>query len=175
MNRMIIGFAGPAGCGKSESAYMITNELYYGEVLSFATPMKSCLADLFRFKRSQLYTSEGKEAIDPRYGVSPRTLMQQFGTEFVRKVVPDLWWILMDQSIAKTTGPILIDDVRFNDEANFIRSLGGKIVHIVGRNADIENSDHKSEKGIFKLDRDITIDNSGTLSDLKTAIKSQLL
>jgi hypothetical protein len=173
--KKLVGFAGPAGCGKSTaamsyiSARQATKAGERGIVLSYATPLKRCLRDLFQFKPSQLATMEAKQTVDSRYGVTPRHLMQQFGTEFVRKVVPDLWLILMDQTLTSyraspSSWVVCVDDVRFSDEADLIREAGGSIVHLTGRGGI--DGDHESEREIPRLDKDIVADNSGSLGQL---------
>jgi len=160
---LLIGFAGPKFCGKTTSAESIKNN---PAILSFAAPMKKCLMDLFEFTNEQMYTYEGKEAIDPRYGVSPRTVMQQFGTEFVRKTVPDLWCILMRKAIEGCAiyKIVVIDDIRFENEAALIRDMGGTVVHIRGRG---EPGEHESEKQIDVWNRDIILNNCGSLEKLQ--------
>jgi hypothetical protein len=159
----VIGFTGPAGCGKTTAAKYLENKYGVPSIKSFAAPMKRCLMDLFKFTPEQLYTLEGKEALDPRYGVTPRLVMQRFGTEFVRSTVPNLWVILMEQSIINhPIGVILIDDCRFEDEATLIRKYG-TLVHITDR--CLVKHDHKSESGVQLMDGDIVVQNTGTLED----------
>jgi hypothetical protein len=62
---------------------------------------------------------------------------------------------------------ILCDDVRFDSEAKRIKSLGGTIIEIVGRQLDLgENSNHASEQGISPNLIDETIDNSENFQNL---------
>ncbi len=164
---VLIGFAGPKTCGKTTAGRMSG-----GLRLSFATPMKKCLMDLFKFTEDQMFTYEGKENIDPRYGVSPRTIMQQFGTEFVRTTVPNLWCILMRQAIEDCDSDVIaIDDIRFEDEAALLRDMGGTIVHIKGRG---EPGKHKSEQGLNIWNTDFILNNSGSIQDLQDGIKEIL-
>ena len=166
MRRKLIGFTGPAGCGKTTAAACLSSHTY-----SFATPMKDCLKRLFDLDLDQLYTLEGKEAIDPRYGVSPRFLLQRFGTEFIRSTVPDLWIILMRKQLNKlpTDMFIVIDDVRFEDEAEMVRQEGGTIVHILGRS--MIKSDHSSERLIGIHPKDLTFSNNGSLKEFNARVK----
>lgn len=168
MNKLI-AFTGPMGSGKTVAAE-VCREQHKGVVLSFATPMKKCLKDLFNFEHNQLYTLDGKNSVDKRYGVSPRTIMQKFGTEFIRNTVPDLWVKLMEERIwhYRRDQNVFIDDCRFEDEAALIRRLGGTIVHIRGRCAC--ESDHKSESGLHGMSSDITIINSTDLISYKEAV-----
>jgi len=147
-------------------------------------PLKKCLKDLFDFSDHQLKTWEGKEAIDPRYGVSPRSVMQQFGTEFVRKTVPGLWEHLMKVDIERFSGNHAIDDCRFPTEAQLARDMGGVVVHITGRKGGKVYKkkwwerflNHKSERGVKVMPGDIVIDNTGGLEYMKRQlIKEGLL
>ena len=92
MRNDLIGFTGPAGCGKTTAAALLKNLIEKTDsgiratgLASFAGPLKNCLATLFQFTDAQLCTMEGKEAVDERYGVTPRLVMQRFGTEFIRR------------------------------------------------------------------------------------------
>ena len=166
----LFGFAGPMGCGKTTCAKAISHA-----VCSFALPMKNCLQDLFGFEDNQLYTMEGKQAVDPRYGVSPRLIMQRFGTEFVRTTVPDLWIILMRTTLGnlrEVADIACVDDIRFNDEAALIREMGGTVVHIVGR-VGVE-SNHASELGIVIHSSDIIFDNKPGLLSLPMRLRNRL-
>lgn len=169
----IIGIAGPAGSGKTESARMF-QKLYGGTILSFAKPMKTCLQNLLDLDHDQLYTLEGKEAVDPRYGVSPRHIMQQFGTEFVRSTIPDLWVVLMRKRISNCIGDghIFIDDVRFDDEASCILELGGSLVHMVGRESGTKRRGHQSENQLEFSSNDYVLVNDSGLPELYSQIKN---
>lgn len=170
----LIGFTGLAGSGKTTAANILRDLLSNEKrarlvvVKSFAGPLKDCLLTLFDFEYEQLYTMEGKETIDERYGVTPRLIMQRFGTEFIRTTVPNLWEILMEENIVRCgdseTG-IIIDDVRFEPEADLIRSMGGRVVHIKGRGGI--DSDHESEAGLKIKDQDFTINNKGDMDLLR--------
>lgn len=155
--------------GKTTCAEILNALLQSVEIASYATPLKICVGDLFQFTPEQLYTFEGKEAIDPRYGVSPRKVMQQFGTEFVRTTVPDLWITLMKQRISRTVADMfVIDDVRFNDECALVRQMGGTVIHIDGRG---KKSGHSSERGVTRYTGDLAIDNTRSLEMLAVTVE----
>jgi len=160
------------GCGRIGSR----EEIRAVGLSSFAAPLKDCLAQLFDFSHAQLHTLEGKETTDPRYGVSPRTVMQKFGTEFIRGTVPDLWVILMEKTILdyqRVGLPLLIHDLRFEDECKLVRDHGGVVVHIQGRAED--RGSHESEQPLEIMSEDLMLDNSGILSDLKSNLREILL
>lgn len=95
--------------------------------------------------------------------VSPRKSFQVVGTEYGREQLDTDIWLKTAPS-----GKIVIADVRFENEANYIRH-NGLLVHIK-RDAAVEamaNSAHASEAGIaFDWDFDMELDNNGTLHDL---------
>lgn len=64
---------------------------------------------------------------------------------------------------------IIIKDIRFENEAAYIRSIGGSIWHIVREDAQPVNM-HSSEFGITVEDEDIVIHNNGTLEELGTRL-----
>lgn len=65
---------------------------------------------------------------------------------------------------------IIIKDIRFENEAAYIRALGGEIWHIVRSDAELVKS-HPSEAGIQVAPADVVIYNNGTLADYKTSIE----
>jgi len=173
MKNKLIGFTGPKGVGKTTAATLLKDHFMPDlEIIAFASPMKKCLQQLFRFSDDQLYTLEGKEAVDPRYEVSPREVMQKFGTEFVRNTVPDLWIILMENRIKELGEAAIIDDVRFDNEAQLIRALGGRVIHVFGRTEF--SGEHESEQGITFEPEDLELNNNYDIYTLKLHIQALL-
>ena len=161
----VIGIMGKAGSGKTTLASEITSKVMrigcgYGASLrkkpvqidSFAAPLKDFIKKLCDFTDDQLYGTE-KDVVDPRYGVTPRYVMQQFGTDFVRKVLGEDFWIMKMQermAVAKRRGVrlFIIDDVRLQNEAVFIKQEG-TLIHVIRENSTVElgaiESKHESE------------------------------
>lgn len=100
---------------------------------------------------------------------SPRQLYQKFGTEFGRSIKGNLWI-----DIAKTKyeeqNALIIPDLRFNNEAEWIKENKGMIVKM-NREESKEVSIHSSETSLLKEHIDITVCNNGTLEDLKVSIQ----
>jgi hypothetical protein len=123
----IIGITGPAGAGKSTVAAYL--EQRYGATrYSLAAPLKAIVQQAFALSHAQINgTQAEKEAIDPRYGVSPRWLLQRIGTEGVRSVMgADVWALMLRARIASERPEIaVVDDVRFENEASVLRELAG--------------------------------------------------
>ncbi|WCD44202.1 putative deoxynucleotide monophosphate kinase [Xylophilus phage Lumi] len=129
--KVIVGLAGEAGAGKSYLAdYLVEN---YGAVKSsFASPLKKMLKCL-GLTDAELWGDE-KEIPNHKLllGRTPRHAMQTLGTEWGRqRIHPDIWaqaWknMLLEDQPTFT----VIEDVRFVNEVEAIRSLGGRVVGI---------------------------------------------
>ena len=164
-----IGIMGKAGSGKTTLAKEIANKIIgiargYGgrkefsrtqivQIDAFAAPLKEFIQELCGFTDNQLYGTE-KDIIDPRYGITPRYVMQQFGTDFVRRVLGEDFWIRkMEERIDRAKGLgvrlFIIDDVRRQNEADFIMQEG-TLVHLIRQSNTVELGDieskHESEE-----------------------------
>lgn len=124
----IIGIAGRAGAGKTTVAKALVNHMGY-TVLSFASPLKESVMNIFDMTPSQVYSTEGKSTIDPRYNKTPREILQLFGTESIRNIFGNDFWVKKLQKTINElpTNRIVIDDVRFKEEAEMILEMGGEI------------------------------------------------
>ena len=184
----IIALTGKKGCGKSIASEHI-NKLYNSHKLSFSTPLKKAISEIFDFRNNECYDVNKKEIIDYRWGLSPRELMQTIGTEVFREkineILPNLHmpynniWIsnmyfrIRDieeeykHSIYKYN-TYVIDDCRFEDEYNFVKNLGGYVIKI-NRNQEIysKTDTHESEKG---CSFDFEIENNGSVGEFKIKI-----
>jgi dephospho-CoA kinase len=63
-------------------------------------------------------------------------------------------------------------DVRFENEAEFIRKRGGVIIRIIRPN--LQAGEHESESGQNKIDADYTVVNDGTVEKLHNTILNLL-
>ena len=157
-NTFYIGITGEAGSGKNTLADML-NVNFDTKIVAFADPIKEMLVAL------------GIEDIDkyktiphPVLGKTSRFLMQRLGTEFGRKYLGEDIWIKVLKSRVKDLKFCIVSDVRYPNEADFIRD-NGVLVHIKGRGGI--GKEHSSEGGVVFKDGDFKIDNSFTLQHLK--------
>lgn len=117
---IVIAFLGRAGSGKSTAAKHVATK-YNGNLVSFATPVKRLAKILYRFTDDQVFGNQAeKEAVDPRYGISPRIAMQRLGTG-ARDVIGNHVWVdACLSSIANQAGIskqlFVIDDCRHYNE-----------------------------------------------------------
>jgi hypothetical protein len=168
----LIGLYSPApGCGKST----VANLLIEHQRMAFAAPLKravsNMLIDLGLPSFHYVYTD--KEAIIPELGVSARHMMQTLGTEWGRACIhPDFWVMIARanvQPIMNDGGSVVIDDVRFPNEAAMIRDLGGELWRIERSGVSYDGS-HGSEGGLEDITPDRVIVNDGTIDQLKEKI-----
>lgn len=159
-----IGLIGPAGAGKSTVARVIANSLG-AAVLPFAAPLKDMLAALGVPSRALYGSPADKTApLDMLGGRSARWAMQTLGTEWGRNMVDERLWVRAWQNRARQSNArIIADDVRFTQEADAIRALGGVIIAVVRSEADFYTSMagvHASETGYLTIQPDAVIVNA---------------
>jgi hypothetical protein len=175
----VIGLVGVARSGKDTLAghlQNIFNEKYdrHFKLMAFADVLKKMCQKHFDLSIEQLW-GNAKEIPDKKYkkmGLdeywTPREIMQEIG-EFYRKIDYDFWVKTLSKNIVDED--VLITDVRYINEADFVRENKGFLIKVV-RDADnkIHGSDHGSETGLDNYyGFDLVITNNGTLDDLKDA------
>lgn len=168
----IIGITGKAFSGKDASAKILKERLEDVDIFSFAQPLKESCRTLFGFTEDQLYDPKIKEMVEPSWGKSPRQILQWLGTDILRnKIGEDFFLKLMKKRIESSSKKyIIIPDVRFDNEALFIKELGGIVIKIERPGANTtQHSDHITEKGIEIFDKLIV--NDGTLLDLSNKLE----
>ncbi len=167
----VIGFCGPAGSGKTFAAAHLAR--CHGFVrIRFAGPLKDMMRAL-GLSESEI-EGDGKEKPSELLGgKTPRHAMQTIGTEWGREIIdPDLWaraWRrAADKALAEGQS-IVVDDVRFANEASAIWARGGRLVRIDRPAAGSASSaGHASENQDFPYDARLT--NTGDPSELVHAL-----
>ena len=86
---MIIAFCGLKTSGKTAASEYLVRE-YGFKRLSFAGPLKESCRLIFQLSDEQVYGSE-KEVHDPRWDMTPRKILQLFGTEVGRQIDESVW------------------------------------------------------------------------------------
>lgn len=167
---ILIGLAGRAGSGKDTFADALYDHHAFVKT-SFAAPLKLAAQAIFGFSSEQLNDRNLKEAVSDYWGFSPRQALQKLGTEGVRDVFGDSTWMkrwALTYHTMKDTDHIVVTDVRFNNEAEMIRSLGGTIIHIVRPSNPFGiGTAHRSEQGVNHVIGDLVVENDGTLKELQ--------
>lgn len=138
----IIGICGFMGSGKDTIAdYLVNVHGFKRE--SFANSLKDAVASTFNWDREML---EGRskqsrlwrEQVDQWWAerldmpeLTPRWVLQYFGTEVVRdKFHDDMWIASLENRLAQSTDDIVITDCRFPNELVAIRQAGGQCVRV---------------------------------------------
>lgn len=167
----LIGLTGAAGAGKTSLAMHL--EARHGfERFAFADPILAMLLALCNEAGIESgWATERifKEAPMPVLGVSYRRMAQTLGTEWGRQMLgADLWIRVAQQRLdnARLHGaPVVVSDVRFPNEADWIRQQGGVIVRLV-RSGTLKVAPHQSEDHSAGLAVEYTLLNNGSLQRL---------
>ena len=205
----IIGVCGFIGSGKDTIADYLVN-LHHFRRESFANTLKDAVAQVFGWDRTMLegrtkQAREWREQVDPwwaeRLGIphlTPRFILQQWGTEVCRKNFhDDIWIASLENKLRNSKDDVVISDCRFPNEIAAIKKAGGIVVRVV-RGAEPEwyqlavsrnrgpngNSSwalsgrrleqlgiHASETSWVGTKFDAVLDNNGTLEDLYQQVK----
>ena len=167
---MLIGFAGKMRSGKTAAANYLINR-YGVEKMSFAAPLKEVVANLFEWDINDLNDFKFKETVDPYWNITPREVLQKFGTDFMREMInPAFWTMKLERHLITKMlkHNVVIDDVRFKEEVDLIHKHRGIIVLLERGWKSIDT--HSSEIIDFKYDH--IIQNQGDcLSDLHAEIE----
>lgn len=137
---MIIGVVGFIGSGKGTAADILVNKHGFTK-LSFADAVKDATAAIFGWQRPLLEgdTEESRifrETKDEFWSArmekdfTPRLALQMMGTEAGRNVFHhDLWIYALERKMTMYSN-VVIADVRFPNEIDFIKSKGGFVVRV---------------------------------------------
>jgi len=195
---MIIGICGFIGSGKDTVAdYLVNFHEFRRE--SFASTLKDAVANVFGWDRTMLEgrtkeAREWREQVDPWWAerldmptLTPRWVLQYWGTEVCRKAFhDDIWIASLENKIRNSKDNVVISDCRFPNEISAIKNAGGTIVWVQrgelpgwyeyavaankGSNIAINEMKrlgvHASEWAWLGSKFDIVIDNNGTIDQL---------
>jgi hypothetical protein len=201
---MIIGICGFIGSGKDTVAdYLVNFHEFRRE--SFASTLKDSVAAVFGWDRTFLEgrtkeAREWREQVDPWWAerlamptLTPRWVLQYWGTEVCRKGFhDDIWIASLENKLRTSKDNIVISDCRFPNEIQSIRDAGGIIVWVQrgelpdwydvavdanqGKNVAINELKmrkiHASETAWVGTEFDVVLDNNGSIDDLYNHAKS---
>jgi hypothetical protein len=139
---MIIGIVGFAGSGKDTIADYLQN-IHQFRRESFAHTLKDAVAAVFGWDRDMLEgrtreSREWREQADTWWTerlnitVTPRLVLQLWGTEVARKSYhDDIWIASLENKLRKTHDDVVISDCRFPNEIKAIKAAGGIVIRVV--------------------------------------------
>jgi len=139
---MIIGVVGFIGSGKDTIAdYLVNVHEFRRE--SFANTLKDSCAAVFGWDRTMLegrtkQSREWRDQIDEWWSkrlnmaITPRWILQQWGTEVCRRGFhDDIWIASLENKLRTSQDDVVISDCRFPNEIRAIRDQGGIVVRVV--------------------------------------------
>jgi len=181
---MLIGLVGPISSGKDTVAErLVTHHGYKRD--SFAKSLKDAVSSMFNWDREMLEgntesSRHWREQPDKFWSekmgkeVTPRWVLQYFGTEVMRQGMYDAIWV--DSVIGRYKGEnTVISDTRFQNEIKTIKAHGGIIIlvkrgSIPTREEMQKRGTHQSEWDWVGANFDYTIKNTKTLKGLNATI-----
>jgi hypothetical protein len=194
----IIGVVGFIGSGKDTVADYLQNFHQYRRE-SFASTLKDAVAAVFGWDRTLLEgrtkeAREWRECVDPWWAerlsmptLTPRWVLQYWGTEVCRKSFhDDIWIASLENKLRNSRDNVVISDCRFPNEIAAIKRAGGKIfwvqrgqlpdwyyLAVDANTGDIDAINKLKELGIHSSEWawigtqfDSVIDNNGLISQL---------
>lgn len=172
---MIIGLSGYARSGKDTAADRLVEQHMFTRY-SFAAPMKDAMYKLNPIVHSDnMGNFRYKDLVD-LYGLDKskdsypeiRRLLQVFGTEIGRDMFGTNFWVDLALNSIKEDR-VVISDVRFKNEADAIKSVGGQVWRI-NRHGVGPVTNHSSEIDLDSYNFDYIIDNDYSLLDLHNVV-----
>lgn len=199
MERIIVAINGTIGSGKDTFGEEFINAGYHH--MSFATSLKDAISVIFGWDREMLEGNTPKarkirETKDEYWSyklgrdVTPRWVLQHFGTDVVRKYFDDNIWVYsLENQMRNIDGNIIITDCRFPNELKMLRENEATIIEVqrkipewyndayaynellsTGQEAKLPESlkdIHRSEWAWIGINRpDFLVKNDGTIDEL---------
>lgn len=205
MQKQIIGIVGLIGSGKDTIADYLVNFHGYRRD-SFANTLKDAVSTIFGWDRDLVEgrtttARQWREQVDEWWAqrlnipdLTPRYVLQHWGTEVIRKSFHDDTWIAsLENKLRNSKDNSVITDCRFPNEVKMIKGLGGKVLRvkrgedpvwydtaITANNGDKQALDlmhnnykvHISEWAWAGTDFDYTVLNNGSIDELYEVTRS---
>lgn len=169
LSNKIIGISGKLGSGKDYVTDFLINEISqkYNIVpdhRKFAEKVKEITAIVTNKPLETMYTHEGKNAVIAAFNTTAGRMQQIIGTEIFRAYDTD-FWIKATMSDYEPNMSIIVSDVRFKNEADYILNLGGILIRLNGDPMDIRKNttrdiNHPSECNLDDYDKFTIIHNN---------------
>lgn len=192
--RNLIGIYSPYPQSGKSTVFGLLNEIAGFERLPFASPAKEISVYLLQVTgipdtEAQRLVYEDKEEQLPNFpnGVTARYMLQQLGTNFARDAIdPTIWvraWANTVSNLPRSVPNIVVDDVRFENEVDAIKALGGVLwkverpkpsrgffLDFLDKTMSFLKKGHHSEGNLENASFDAVIVNDGSLEDLKQKV-----
>ena len=171
----LIALTGAAKSGKSTIAKYLSKgtDSRYGTHVPFARArfsgtLKKMLMQIPDVTEDMIEGSLKEEPQEIFGGRTPREVMQTLGTEWGRdSVYSKIWLDAWERSVSNLTY-VVVEDLRYLNEAELIKNRGGKIWRI--KRPDYQCIGHISETEMEGIEPDLVIRNSGSVEELHAMI-----
>ncbi len=163
----IVGISGKAGSGKDTLASLLVEQHKYCR-RALADPIRELLNERFGWEPEFWTSRTWKETRVASAGnKSPRDWAQWLGTDVGRELAgDDVWVYTLARDWARMEHPLLVvPDIRFDNEAEWIHSIGGVMVN-VERPGIAQIHPHRSENGVDPALIDLNIRNDRSARSL---------
>lgn len=148
-NKFVIGLSGKLESGKTTVAKLLWSKFYNKfELINFGDILKTESSTMYNYPIPWNYTHEGKKNLInhedlPRKDMTVREVLQWHGTDFRRSQDENYWVKKMQDYLDFKQSNVIIDDVRFINEAEFVLNNNGFLfrINIPG----LYTGDHRSE------------------------------
>ena len=200
---LVIGICGSKRVGKDTLANFVIQKNSNFKVIHFADSLKELCADIFdipidyfindKLKDNKLTIPINMDSylsimiehtginIVPRskVAISYRQILQFFGTEYVRHVCDDFWLKSVKSRIDLIDSEnklVIIPDLRFLNEFDFIKSFDKNVVIRLTREDVVVDTGHASESESLEIKEDILIESENNdfskINELSDSISS---
>jgi len=182
----IIGISGKDGVGKDTVARMIQkltselreepfsfvkhvdfSKLSEWKIKHFGTKVKLCAADLLGIDKKYVFTREFKDKIIIN-NLTGRDILIKLAHDFAREQISQDIWIKSLFRDIDLFDKIIIPDVRYDNEVEYIRSKGGIVIKVINKNV-------KGNKSAFTDLYDEKLDNSFSYDNTEKRLKQILI
>ncbi len=179
----IIGLCGDIGCGKSTVAKFLQAEYGY-ESAAFATKLKDVARQVFGLESRHVYGTQADKAEELEHVTdaagnrrTPRYILEWLGTEGFRTIDPDVW-VKYAVRLLTPGHHYVFEDVRFRNEFDAIRQLGGLVWEVVrvGGPEQGGRTGHRSDEEWRAVNKDkLVVARHGDMDGLRQSVANTML
>ena len=172
----LITFSGGLGCGKSTAIEAIKPWAQGQEIV-----LVKFAAHLYAIQEF-IYGRIAPVYPKPEGFVKDRVLLQWLGTDWGRSKDLNLWVKLwradVEAALARPNTIVVCDDVRFDNEAEIVKAMGGAVIRLERRDAraaavgGVGIKGHASEAGIDPQLIDYIVENNSSLGDFQDSLST---
>lgn len=161
----IVGILGKKGHGKDTVGAMVAEQTGW-ELDSFAAPLRKFSYEMFGISH------ETYNAVISGLGMTGRQFLQEVGTRVMREIDSDQWIRALAHRLKSSgnRGRLILTDVRFPNEVQFVKANGGLLLHVV-RPDRHDTDSHISESGVSTSLVDYSICNCGDVLELQKKVE----